>query len=158
MIDRIKEFFNEQLRPDAGAGARDPEHALRLAAAALLVEMSRADMHIRDGERAAIETGVRDVFGLGEAETRSLVALAEEEVHDATSMYGFTRLINDGFSAGQKARIVELMWRVAYADGHLEKHEQHLMRKIAGLLYIPHETYIAAKFRAREEAGTRTED
>jgi len=157
MIDRIKTFFNEQLRPDSGNGAHS-EQALRLATAALLVEMSRADMNISAAERTAVEDAVRGVFGLSDTETRTLVTLAEDQVQEATSMYGFTRLINDRFSPEQKARVVELMWRVAYIDGHLEKHEQHLMRKIASLLYIPHETYIAAKFRAREEARRRAGD
>ena len=148
MIDRIKSFFSERLQPTS----QDAEHRLRLATAALLVEVCRADMEISAQERAAVHSAVREVYGLSAEDTAALVALAEDEVDEATSLYGFTRLVNDHFSAEEKARIIELMWRVAYVDDYIEKHEQHLMRKVTSLLYIPHETYIAAKFRARQAA------
>ena len=65
----------------------------------------------------------------------------------------FTSLINKGFDADQKIRIVENLWFVAMSDGHLDAHETHLTRKIADLLYVGHADYIAAKQRARVSAG-----
>ncbi|HLB15689.1 MAG TPA: TerB family tellurite resistance protein [Burkholderiales bacterium] len=64
----------------------------------------------------------------------------------------FTSLINKRFSPEQKARVVEHMWRVAYADAELSAYEQHTIRKLADLLYVPHGAYIAAKLRARDAA------
>ena len=82
----------------------------------------------------------------------TLMALAAEEARLATDYFQFTSLINKNFSAGQKVQVVEYLWQVAYADGQLDAHEQHFMRKIADLLYVSHADYVAAKQRARDQA------
>ena len=74
-------------------------------------------------------------------------------VVSATDYFQFTSLINKQCSLEQKVRIVENMWHVAMSDGHISAHENHLMRKIADLLYVGHADYIAAKQRARQAAG-----
>jgi uncharacterized tellurite resistance protein B-like protein len=96
---------------------------------------------------------VREKFGLGAGEAATLIDLAEAEAREATDYYQFTSLINRHFSQEQRQRVVELMWRVAYADAELSAHEQHVVRKVADLLYVPHAAYIAAKLRARDAAG-----
>jgi len=96
---------------------------------------------------------VRDKFGLSVGEAEALVRLAEDEAREATDHYQFTSLINQRFSQEQKQRVVELMWQVAYADSELSAYEQHVIRKIADLLYVPHRAYIAAKLRARDAAA-----
>ncbi len=149
MFASIRDFFNELIVP-AEASAADAEHALQLATAALLVETMRMDNRYADEERAAVAQSLAAQFGLGGAEIDSLVALAESQARQATDYYQFTSLINRGFDATQKVRIIENMWRVALADGHLDAHEQHLLSKIADLLYVPHSQYIAAKLRARD--------
>jgi Uncharacterized protein conserved in bacteria len=110
----------------------------------------RIDAETSDAERATVQRAIREKFGLSEAETSALVALAEEEMRQATDYYQFTSLINQRFTQAQKERVLELMWRVAYADAAIDAHEQHLMRKIAALLYVPDSAYIAAKLRARD--------
>ena len=77
-------------------------------------------------------------------------ALAAEEARLATDYFQFTSLINKSFSAEQKVQVIEYLWQVAYADGHLDAHEQHFMRKIADLLYVSHADYVGAKQRARQ--------
>jgi uncharacterized tellurite resistance protein B-like protein len=96
---------------------------------------------------------VREKFGLSAEEAETLIGLAETEAREATDYYQFTSLINRHFSQAQRQRVIELMWQVAYADAELSAHEQHVVRKIAGLLYVPHSAYIAAKLRARDAAG-----
>ena len=150
MLNAIREFFDQHV--PTGAGAEDP-HAIQLATAALLVETVRLDGEIDAAERAAAHRAVRAKFGLGEEEAATLIRLAEEEAGDATDYYQFTSLINQRFSAAQKERVIELMWQVAYADADLSAHEQHVVRKIADLLHVPHRAYIAAKLRARDAAG-----
>ena len=68
----------------------------------------------------------------------------------ATCYYDLTRLINNGFSAAQKVKVIELMWEVAYADDKLQKYEEALVRKVADLIYVPHSDFIAAKHRILE--------
>jgi uncharacterized tellurite resistance protein B-like protein len=150
MLNAIREFFDQHV---GAAPADDDRHAIALATAALLVETVRLDGEIDAAERAAAHRAVRAKFGLSEDEAATLLRLAEEEARDATDYYQFTSLINKRFSAAQKERVIELMWQVAYADEALSAHEQHVVRRIAELLYVPHRAYIAAKLRARDAAG-----
>ena len=151
MLNAIREFFDQHVA--AGATGGEERHTIEVATAALLVETVRLDGEIDEAERAAAHRAVRSKFGLGEAEAATLIRLAEEEARDATGYYQFTSLINKQFSAAQKERVIELMWQVAYADAELSAHEQHVVRKIADLLHVPHRAYIAAKLRARAAAG-----
>jgi uncharacterized tellurite resistance protein B-like protein len=151
MLNAIREFFDQHVA--AGATGGEERHTIEVATAALLVETVRLDGEIDETERAAAHRAVRAKFGLGEAEAGTLIRLAEEEARDATGYYQFTSLINKRFSAAQKERVIELMWQVAYADAELSAHEQHVVRKIADLLHVPHRAYIAAKLRARTAAG-----
>jgi uncharacterized tellurite resistance protein B-like protein len=147
MLRTLRDFFDRHIAPAPG---RDERHSIELATAALLVETLRIDSEIRDAERAAVLAAVRDKFGLSPAEADTLVALAEEEVRLANDYFQFTSLINRHFSAEQKVRVIELMWRVAWADDELCAHERHLMRKIADLLHVPLGDYVAAPARARD--------
>jgi len=149
MLNAIREFFEQHVAADPG----DDDHAIQLATAALLVETVRLDGEIDADERAAAHRALRAKFGLVEEEAATLIRLAEDEAREATDYYQFTSLINQRFSAAQKERVIELMWRVAYADEALSAHEQHVVRKIADLLHVPHRAYIAAKLRARDAAG-----
>ena len=152
MIDGIARFFRQFIDPAVGPGHGNDESALRLATAALLVEMMRMDNHFAEAERAAVEGILRDQFALEPAQLAELVALAQEEARQASGYFEFTSLINRHCDAAQKLRIVENLWRVAYADGHLDAHEAHLMRRIADLLHVGHADYVAAKQRARQAA------
>ena len=153
MIASIKEFFDQFIEPGIRADAAGSGQALQVATAALLLEMMRADDHLADEERAAIAASLRQQFDLDAAQFDSLIALAEQQARQATDYYQFTSLINKTCDAAQKVRIIENLWRVAMADGHLDAQELHLMRKLADLLYISRADYVAAKQRARESAG-----
>ena len=118
---------------------------MRLAAAALLIETARADFSEDDIEQAALETLLCSSLELDPAEVRTLLAEATRQLDDATSLYDFTRVINDYYSAAQKLELITTMWRVAYADGKLDKYEEHLIRQVAELTYVPHSDYIRAK-------------
>ena len=152
MIESIKRFFDRKIRQPSGVTAREAtEQALKLATAALLIEATRADRSVKRREQEIVASAVRNTFGLSPEETEELIALAEEEVDQSVSFYQFTHLINDGFSLEQKKRLVELLWRVVFADREMEKHEEHLVRRIADLLYVPHKDFIRAKLKAKEE-------
>ena len=139
--------------PDEPSGAPvavDRHHACRTASAALLVEMSRADYEVTPIERNAIETALRQVFDLDAATAAGLLRRAEEHADAATSLYEFTRLINHYFQPAEKEQLIELLWFVAFVDGRLDKYEEHLVRRIAGLVYVSHAAFIRTKHRARE--------
>ena len=149
MIKSIQEFFHTHIVTESQAPAVSPEKALQLATAALLIEISRADFDVADEEKAAIEKALRASFGLSEEQTRELVALAEQEVNDSISLYEFTRLADRSFTPEQKRHIVGMLWEVAYSDDQLEENEEYLIRKIAKLLHVAHEDFIAEKLRVK---------
>lgn len=149
MIDGIKNFFNQMIAPAAASTGAATQHALHVATAALLLEMMRMDSSVTAEETATVTNALQTRFGLTTQEVDTLMALAAEEARQATDYFQFTSLINKNFSREQKIQVVEYLWQVAFADGHLDAHEQHFMRKIADLLYISHADYVAAKQRAR---------
>lgn len=150
MLQAIRDFFEQRIGQPA---TEDDARRLPLATAALLVEVVRGDGEISPAERAAMLAAVTDKFGLAAADAEQLVRLAEQEAKLANDYYQFTSLINRRFTPGQKVRVIELMWRVAFADAALSAREQHVLRKIADLLHVPHGDYIAAKMRARDGAA-----
>ncbi|MDP3873428.1 MAG: TerB family tellurite resistance protein [Pseudomonadota bacterium] len=152
MLRTLKDLFDSFAAP-APLDAAATEHQLQLATAVLLVEVMRADPDIGDAERAAAMTALRGKFALTDDEIERLLELATSAAREAYDYQRFTALINRAFDAERKAHIIELMWQVAYADGHLHAHESHVMRKVADLLYIPHADYITAKLRARDAAA-----
>lgn len=152
MIDSIKRFFSQFIEPGIAADTAGAS-ALQVATAALLLEMMRMDNELKDEERQAIVATLQAQFSLEDDRIETLMALAEQEAHEANDYYQFTSLINKHCDHVQKTRIIENLWHVAMVDGHLDAHELHLMRKLADLLYISHADYVAAKQRARESAN-----
>jgi uncharacterized tellurite resistance protein B-like protein len=149
MLSAIREFFEQRLV--SGQTAVRKEHTLELATATLLAEVVRLDGAIDGRERAAVLDAIRSQFHLSAEEAETLFALAETQAREATDYYQFTSLIRQHYSQEDRQRIVELMWRAAYADRDLSAHEQHVIRKVADLLYVSHSAYIAAKMRAKND-------
>jgi uncharacterized tellurite resistance protein B-like protein len=154
MLDSFRRFFQERAAEvTESPEPADREHGLRLAAAALLFEVVRADAEVKDEERTVMRAAIQGTFGLSAQETGELMRLAEAESRRAVSLYEFTSLVDQGFSAEQKKRIVELLWLVCFADAEKHALEEHLVRKIAGLLHVSHPDFIDAKIKAREESA-----
>lgn len=114
------------------------EHGLQLATALLLVEVTRADYSEDLIETEAVGQLLGEHFELSEAEVELLLDEARAEADHAASLQSFTRRLHEALTLDEKHRIVEMLWRVALADEHLDKHEEHLVRKVAGLLYVSH--------------------
>ncbi len=148
MLASIKQFFEQYIAPEGQQDGQLSEYSLQLATAALLIEVMRMDEDIVEEERQAVRNILNSRFSLSGDETEQLLALAEEEAAGLADYYQFTSLINKNFSPEQRAKLVEHLWQVAYADGHLDKHEEHLVRKLAELLHVRHSAFIAAKHRA----------
>ena len=130
---------------------RDSAPPNRLAVATLLVEIARADFEVDSSERTAIRRMLAGAYGLDPASARILVEEAERAVEEAVSLYEFTSRLNEELSPTEKVEIIEMLWRVAFADGRLDKYEEHLVRKAADLLYVPHRRFIRAKLKVEEE-------
>jgi uncharacterized tellurite resistance protein B-like protein len=150
MLEALRQLFQARVAQPVQADAAAREHALRLAAAALLFEIVRADATVEEAERTVMRASLQSTFDLTAEETDELVRLAEAQSKSASSLYEFTSLVDAGLDAAQKKRIVELLWLVTFADGRKDAHEEHLVRRIAGLLHVPHPDFIDAKRRARD--------
>jgi uncharacterized tellurite resistance protein B-like protein len=131
-IDRIRRRLEGA--PEAPATRAE---SLRLATAVLLVEIMRADFDESAVERTTLESLLERHFGLTAAEAATLVAEAERAADRSISLYDYTRVLNDALAAGEKSDVVELLWRACLADGRLDKYEDHLVGKVAELLYVP---------------------
>lgn len=149
----LKDMFDSIVAPEHAAPPEQVERQLRLASAVLLVEVMRSDGKVEPAELQAVLGALQTRFSLSKDEADRLVELARQTSRGATDYFTFTSRINDSFSMEQKIRMVENMWKVAYADGVLSAPENHVMHKISELLYIPHGAYIAAKLRAKAAAG-----
>ena len=141
MIESLKSLFMSPPKEDPAA----LEHRLRLAAVALLIEVSRADYTVDSAELSAIKTVLQAALGISEQEIDEIIALAGVAAGKATSLYEFTRLINDHYSREQKLVLIQAMWRIAYADEDLDKYEERLIRQVSDLIHVPHRDYIRLK-------------
>ena len=133
MLQKIKNFFDQHLILDSAASDQDSEHMLRLAVGALLLEMTHVDGEVWPEQREAVETAVHDHFDLDQNEADELLELAEAERTDSTDYFQFTSLINVAYTPEQKVKLIELLWRIAYANESLHRYEEHLVRKVADL-------------------------
>lgn len=149
MLDRIRTFFDTTISSAARDDSRACDHKRQLAAAALMIEVLKSDFEYRDEEWDTIREALLQDLALQPQEVDEIIALAEQEVDQAVSLQGFTRCINDNYTLEEKVELMEMLWRIAWADDVLSAHERHLMRKISSLLYIPHKEYIGAKLRAK---------
>jgi uncharacterized tellurite resistance protein B-like protein len=152
MLNPLKNLLTQFFMPDDDQSTVDEARGLQLATAVLLVEVMRSDADVTAVERAATVTALRNKFALSDDELARLLAQAEHTAKSANDYFRFTSAMNDQFTQAQKIQVVEYMWQVAYADGHLDANENHLISKIAGLLHVSHGDYIAAKLYAKEAA------
>ncbi len=127
-----------------------PEMATELATAVLLVEVARADHKVEEQELATIRRLLLERLSLCEEEVDSLLQQAGEEADHLVSLQHITRRMNEQLSQQEKLRVVEMMWQVVYADGEKHHYEEHLIRQVADLLYIPHVDFIRARHLAEQ--------
>ena len=128
----------------------DQEHALRVATATLLVEVSRADFVEQQSELDRMRRLMAQQFCLNETELDHLMFQARESAEKLVSIQHITRLLNQNFDAPMKLRVIEMMWQVIYADGIKDHYEEHLIRQVCELLYVPHSKFIQARHKAEQ--------
>jgi uncharacterized tellurite resistance protein B-like protein len=132
----------------APAPASRPD-AVPYAAAMLLAEMARVDHDIQDIDLVAAREALQQLFALTAPQADALLDEASHPGNRPTSYHGLASVLNGTLSAHDRARLIEHMWRVAHVDDEVDMYEDHLVRKIADLLYVPHRELIAARQRIR---------
>lgn len=141
----IKNFFQPAFKR---FNEVQPSMAIDLATATLMVEVSKADFSQDDSEIQSIRRLLLSHLSLCEEEVDTLLENAHEEADRMVSLQHITRLMNEQLDQRAKAKVIELMWLVAYADGEKHHYEEYLLRKVADLLYVSHEDFIKARHRA----------
>ena len=138
MLKKLRDIFNNSLINSDQGDSADRDHALRLATAALLIEVVRADYEEDIKEMEAVIWQLQTRFDLTEEETLLLVEEAAQKADHSVSLQEFTRLLHENLSEKEKHSIIEMLWLIALADDHLDKHEDYVVRKVAELLYVTH--------------------
>lgn len=152
MLSQIKQLFEKSfISPSSGLSADGADKkTTQLAIAALLIEVAESDYQDAPEERHQLLRIVKNSFGLSLEEANILIELAKEEHKNSTDYFQFTRLINDNYSAEQKIKLIENLWQVAFADSHLDKYEEHVIRRISDLIYVSHSDFMATKLRVQD--------
>lgn len=146
MFEQIKQFYLQHLTITSSS---DSEETIQTACAALLIEMMHIDDELRPEEQKSIMRRLNELFALAPEQIETLIELADKQRAASTDYFQFTHLINQEFSHSQKIRLIESLWRVAFADGYVDDYEEYLVRKIADLIYVSHTDFIMAKNRIK---------
>ena len=144
-------FFKKIFKTEESEKPTIDDNTSTKACIALLLETSMADEVLDESELMALKNTLQKDFQINEDEIDELIDLAKENVEDSTSLYEFTRDINDNFDAAERVKLIESMWKIAYADGNIDKYEEHIIRKVANLIYVAHSDFIKAKLSAKEK-------
>lgn len=148
MLSKLKKIFSSEGK-EAEKTESELAKDLAFASTALLLEIARSDNEVDDAERATICDAVVTATGLDSEEVESFIDDVNSTVDESISLYDFTSKVNDAFSREKKYDLLKLLWKVAYADGRVDKYEEHYIRKINDLLHLSHGDFIKAKRDAR---------
>ena len=152
MISLLKKFIEQTSQPGKSTKRSSlPEHDIRLASAALLIETAKSDFQFDQIEQDKLKEILKRVYGLKTEHLNELVRQAKGQVEHAVSLDQFSKVLDENLSPTQKVDFLQQLWEVAFADGHIDKYEEYLIRKLADLLHVPHKGYITAKLRAENK-------
>ena len=147
MLSKILDIFQAELQPETNTVLSDDQK--RLACAALLIEVAIVDNEFDAQELACLQRVLEESFDIPADQSAEFISLAQNECIESTSMYEFTQRVNEHCSADDKFDLIAGMWRIAYADGELDKYEEYVIRKVADLIHVPHSEFIRAKHQSR---------
>lgn len=147
MLEKIKHFFDQHIALNDANGDNDKK--LKLASAALLIEMMHTEETDTDKKQRLIMTLLENSFALTEEQAIDLMACAEQQRQQATDYFEFTHLISNAFSHDQKIQLMESLWKIAFVDNNLDVDEEYLIDKIARLMYIPRAEVLQVRNRLR---------
>jgi len=150
MKNFFKGFFNKPI-------SQEPEtsNSVLLSAISLMIEVSLADEIMDISELKKIKKVLLNEFEVKENDLENLISDAKKNQNSSTSLYEFTRKINDEYEFDDKKNLILSMWKIAYADGNIDKYEEYVIRKVSDLIYISHPDFIESKQKAKREYENR---
>jgi uncharacterized tellurite resistance protein B-like protein len=149
MLDLVKRYFTKNIENRPASTSHEDPQRITVATCALLLEIAAIDNEFSADEQEVILSILKNDYKMSENEATSLIHTAQDEREHSIDLWRFTNLINQNYSEEEKIRVIELVWKVIYADGRLDGHEDHLVHGIANLIRLSHSQLIEAKLRAK---------
>ena len=150
----MKNFFSKFFNKQEAIEEKEVDKVVS-ACISLMIEVSLADQSIDESEIESLKKTLSNKFDIDESEISSLISAGKESQEESTSLYEFTRVVNDDFSFEEKYDLIKSMWEIAFADGNVDKYEEYVIRKVSDLIYISHPDFIESKQKARGEYENR---
>ena len=144
MINRIKDLLSNFSKQEEVI-VEEKISSLDKACSALLIEVAYADKIFEESEIISLKESLKETYNIDEKVIDELIADAKKTVDESTSLYEYTRVVNDEFDYSDKLELLSRIWKLAFADGNLDKYEDHLIRKISDLIHISHSDFIKIK-------------
>ena len=144
MIKRIKDLLSNFSNQEEVI-ENDKISSLDKACSALLIEVAYADKIFDESEINSLKESLKETYNIDEEIINELISDAKKTVDESTSLYEYTRVVNDEFDYSDKLELLSRIWKLAFADGNLDKYEDHLIRKISDLIHISHSDFIKIK-------------
>jgi|TARA_B100001146_G_C16173555_1_gene431211 uncharacterized tellurite resistance protein B-like protein len=148
MLKKIKSLFTKT--SEEVSEKEQVSQKIDKTCAALIIEVALADKVFDKSEVDLLKEMLLKSYSLEAKDVQDLIENAEKAVQESTSLYEYTREVNDNFDYESKLNLVDQLWRIAFADGHLDKYEEHVVRKIADLIHISHNDFIQSKLKNKE--------
>ena len=152
MLKKLEQFIHDNFAPvheDNNADQLDEK--LKIATTALFLEMAYIDFNLASEEEDQISDILVELFGLNPDQVRDLIEISRLQRDRKTDIWTFAGLIKTNFSREQKINILEKLWMIIFADGKVDKFEDHLIHKISDLLGLDHSEMIAAKIKIKNK-------
>ena len=144
MIKRIKDLLSNFSNQEEEI-EDEKMSSLDKACSALLIEVAYADKIFDESEINSLKESLKETYNIDEDIINELISDAKKTVDESTSLYEYTRVVNDEFNYSDKLELLSRIWKLAFADGNLDKYEDHLIRKISDLIHISHADFIKIK-------------
>ena len=146
MLKSIQNIFKRKQNESAVDSKKSEQE---LAYASLLIEVINSDNKFDDRERGKLLEILSNKLDIHKEELDNFTELAQKKSEDSTSLYEFTREINDQYEYEEKVSLITDLWGIAYSDGKLDKYEDYVIRKIADLIYVSHADFIKSKLKVK---------
>jgi uncharacterized tellurite resistance protein B-like protein len=138
MSTDLKSFFDIYIRPTEGSRFDRESYEFRYATVALMIACMKSDFDEDPEEASVIIDILRKTFDINESTIEQLMQMADAST-DVDNLVDFTDLVNESYAEQDKRFLVENLWRVAFADGRIDKYEEQFIRRVAALIKMTDE-------------------
>ena len=147
MFEKLKSVFTMPQTARDADNESGSSRRIQVATAVILLEVANSDEDFSESEKNSIMDILKDNFELDDGEVAELIEASDEERKGSVDMWHFANIINENYTEEEKQKVMENIWRVIYADGRLDKYEDHIVHKLATILHVSHKRMIEAKLK-----------